>query len=73
VEVEDLYRRGYREIYIHSDELNGKLDWSIDVCKAIAALGHKDLYFQCNLFGTARNVFEPCASIGCWWLRGWCR
>jgi radical SAM superfamily enzyme YgiQ (UPF0313 family) len=48
-EVEQLYRRGYREIYMHSDELNVRLNWSIDVCKAIAALGHKDLYFQCNI------------------------
>lgn len=49
LEVEELYQLGYREIYIHSDELNVKLDWSIDVCKALAALGHKDLYFQCNM------------------------
>lgn len=48
-EAEQLYQLGYREIYIHSDELNVKLDWSINVCKALAALGHKDLYFQCNL------------------------
>ncbi len=48
-EVEQLYQRGYREIYMHSDELNVKLKWSIDVCKAIVALGHKDLYFQCNI------------------------
>ena len=48
-EAEELYQRGYREIYIHSDELNVDLKWSIDVCKALAALGHKDLYFQCNL------------------------
>lgn len=48
-EAEELYQMGYREIYIHSDELNVKLDWSIDVCKALAALGHKDLYFQCNM------------------------
>ena len=34
---------------MHSDELNVKLQWSIDVCKAIVALGHKDLYFQCNI------------------------
>lgn len=48
-EAEQLYQLGYREIYIHSDELNVKLDWSINVCKALAALGHKDLYFQCNM------------------------
>lgn len=48
-EAEELYQRGYREIYIHSDELNVKLDWSIEVCKALAALGHDDLFFQCNM------------------------
>lgn len=48
-EVRQLYAMGYREIYIHSDELNVKLDWSIEVCKQIAALGYSDLYFQCNL------------------------
>jgi anaerobic magnesium-protoporphyrin IX monomethyl ester cyclase len=48
-EAEELYRRGYREIYIHSDELNVNHDWSVEVCKALAALGHQDLYFQCNL------------------------
>ncbi|MDT3778178.1 radical SAM protein [Nitrospira sp. MA-1] len=49
LEVEQLYELGYREIYLHSDELNVNLEWSIDVCKAIAALGFRDLYFQCNL------------------------
>lgn len=48
-EIKELYQLGYREIYIHSDELNVKLDWSIEVCKAIAALGYKDLFFQCNI------------------------
>jgi anaerobic magnesium-protoporphyrin IX monomethyl ester cyclase len=48
-EVEDLYRRGYREIYLHSDELNVRLDWSVEVCKAIASLGYRDLFFQCNM------------------------
>jgi len=44
-----LYERGYREIYLHSDELNVSLDWSIDVCKALANLNHPDLFFQCNM------------------------
>jgi anaerobic magnesium-protoporphyrin IX monomethyl ester cyclase len=48
-EAEDLYRRGYREIYLHSDELNVRLDWSIDVCNELAALNHPDLFFQCNM------------------------
>lgn len=49
LEIEVLYQMGYREIFLHSDELNVRLDWSISVCKAIAALGHRDLFFQANL------------------------
>lgn len=63
-EVEDLYRRGYREIYLHSDELNVELDWSIAVCKAIAALGHKDLFFQCNM-----RVVPMSAELAYWMKR----
>lgn len=48
-EVDMLYKMGYRELYLHSDELNIRIDWSIEVCKAIAALGHDDLYLQANL------------------------
>lgn len=48
-EAELLYQMGYREIFLHSDELNVRHDWSVDVCKALAALGHRDLYFQVNL------------------------
>jgi radical SAM superfamily enzyme YgiQ (UPF0313 family) len=48
-EAEYLYRLGYREIYLHSDELNVNLEWSIEVCKALAGLNHPDLFFQCNM------------------------
>jgi radical SAM superfamily enzyme YgiQ (UPF0313 family) len=48
-EAEHLYRLGYREIYLHSDELNVNLEWSIEVCKALAALNHPDLFFQCQM------------------------
>lgn len=48
-EAELLYQQGYREIYLHSDELNVRHEWSIEVCKALAALGHPDLFFQANL------------------------
>lgn len=48
-EAEMLYQQGYREIYLHSDELNVRHEWSIEVCKALAALGHRDLFFQANL------------------------
>jgi radical SAM superfamily enzyme YgiQ (UPF0313 family) len=48
-EAESLHRAGYREIYMHSDELNVHHDWAVEVCKAIVALDHPDLFFQCNL------------------------
>jgi radical SAM superfamily enzyme YgiQ (UPF0313 family) len=54
-EVEALYQRGYREIYIHSDELNMSLNWSIEVCKELAALNHPDLFFQCNVRALPMN------------------
>jgi len=63
-EVKDLYRRGYREIYLHSDELNVRLDWSIEVCKAIAALGYTDLFFQCNM-----RVVPMSAELAYWMKR----
>jgi len=62
-EVQELYQRGYREIYFHSDELNVQLAWSIEVCKELAALGHKDLYFQCNLRVT------PMSEEFAFWLK----
>ena len=49
LEAQDLYDRGYREIYMHSDELNVRLDWSIEVCRELAALGKPDLFFQTNM------------------------
>ncbi|MEK6676687.1 MAG: radical SAM protein [Planctomycetota bacterium] len=48
-EVEWLYALGIREIKIVSDEINVTLPWAKEVCRAIADLGHKDLFFQSNL------------------------
>lgn len=48
-EIELLYGLGVREIYLSSDEFNFSETWALDVCDAIAALSHKDLYFQCNI------------------------
>ncbi|RJQ45362.1 MAG: radical SAM protein [Gaiellales bacterium] len=67
-EVDYLYGRGVRELYIRADEFNADLKWSLEVCRAIAALGHTDLYFQCNL--RADKVDDELAaalvSINCW-------
>jgi radical SAM superfamily enzyme YgiQ (UPF0313 family) len=48
-EVDWLYRLGVREIKIVSDEINVTLPWAKRVCRAIADLGHRDLFFQSNL------------------------
>jgi len=48
-EVDQLYKDGFREISLHSDEVNVDLNWAIEVCKELASLNYKDLYFQCYL------------------------
>ncbi|MGB2987227.1 MAG: radical SAM protein, partial [Phycisphaerae bacterium] len=48
-EVDRLYGLGIREIKIVSDEINVALPWAKRVCRAIADLGHEDLFFQSNL------------------------
>jgi radical SAM superfamily enzyme YgiQ (UPF0313 family) len=48
-EVEGLYQRGIREIYLSADEFNVNLDWPVEVARALQKLGHNDLYFQCNV------------------------
>jgi radical SAM superfamily enzyme YgiQ (UPF0313 family) len=48
-EVEALYQRGIREIYLSADEFNVNLDWPVEVARALQNLGHSDLYFQCNV------------------------
>ncbi len=48
-EIEYLYQKGARDIYVRTDELNCNLKWAIQVCEEIARLGHKDLYLSANL------------------------
>jgi radical SAM superfamily enzyme YgiQ (UPF0313 family) len=62
-EVEMLYRKGYREIFFHSDELNVQHAWCIDVCQTLAALNHPDLYFQTNL------RVSPMSEEFAYWLK----
>jgi radical SAM superfamily enzyme YgiQ (UPF0313 family) len=67
-EVEYLYRRGIREVYLRSDEMNPNPRWCADVFRALADLGHSDLYFQCNLKATPIDD-ELAASLSlanCW-------
>src|SRR5690606_6308378 len=48
-EASMLYNLGYREIYLHSDELNCDESWALDVCDALENLNRKDLFFQTNI------------------------
>ena len=48
-EVDLLYHRGVREVFIRAAHMNDNLDWAIKVFEALHALDHPDLYFQCNL------------------------
>jgi len=60
-EVDWLYKLGVREIKIVSDEINVALPWAKKVCKTIADLGHKDLFFQSNL--RADNIDDELAGL----------
>lgn len=70
-EINYLYSKGVREIFIASDEFNIGLKWNLEVCKEIEKLRLKDLTFQCNL--TANKVTEDLAEalkgINCWMVR----
>jgi radical SAM superfamily enzyme YgiQ (UPF0313 family) len=48
-EVEMLYQRGIREIYLSADEFNVNFGWPLQVAHALQELGHPDLFFQCNV------------------------
>jgi anaerobic magnesium-protoporphyrin IX monomethyl ester cyclase len=67
-EIELLYNRGVREIYMSSDELNFDENWAMELCQGIISLKHRDLYFQCNM--RADKVSERLAKLlgemNCW-------
>ncbi len=48
-EVQYLYGRGIREIYLRSDTFNVDIKWCLQVCDEIAKLNLKGITFQCNL------------------------
>jgi radical SAM superfamily enzyme YgiQ (UPF0313 family) len=67
-EIDLLYERGVREIYLSSDELNFNEKWAIDLCKAIASRKYRDLYFQCNMRAdkVSQALVEALAEMQCW-------
>ncbi len=48
-EVNYLYVRGIREIYLRSDTFNVDIKWCLEVCNEIEKMHLKGLTFQCNL------------------------
>lgn len=69
-EVDYLYNRGIREIYLRSDEMNPNHKWCIEVFKALSELGHRDLYFQCNLKAKpiTEELAEALSEANCWMI-----
>jgi radical SAM superfamily enzyme YgiQ (UPF0313 family) len=48
-EINYLYGRGIREIYLRSDTFNVDIKWCLQVCDEIEKLHLKGMTFQCNL------------------------
>ena len=48
-EINYLYGRGIREIYLRSDTFNVDIKWCLEVCNEIQKLKLKGMTFQCNL------------------------
>jgi anaerobic magnesium-protoporphyrin IX monomethyl ester cyclase len=48
-EVNYLYGKGIREIYLRSDTFNVDIKWCLEVCNEIQKLNLKGMTFQCNL------------------------
>ncbi|MHA1278826.1 MAG: B12-binding domain-containing radical SAM protein [Candidatus Helarchaeota archaeon] len=60
-EVQYLYDRGIRELYIRADEFNINTKWCIEVCETLQNLNLKNMFYQCNL--RADNFPEELAEI----------
>lgn len=67
-EIELLYNRGVREIYMSSDELNFDENWAMELCEEIIQLKHHDLYFQCNMRAdkVSDSLSGLLADMNCW-------
>jgi anaerobic magnesium-protoporphyrin IX monomethyl ester cyclase len=48
-EINYLYGRGIREVYLRSDTFNVDIKWCLEVCTEIKKLQLKGMTFQCNL------------------------
>jgi radical SAM superfamily enzyme YgiQ (UPF0313 family) len=67
-EVNYLYGRGIREIYLRSDTFNVDIKWCLEVCNEIEELCLKGMTFQCNLRADKLNdeLAQKLSDIHVW-------
>jgi anaerobic magnesium-protoporphyrin IX monomethyl ester cyclase len=67
-EVNYLYGRGIREIYLRSDTFNVDIKWCLEVCNEIEKLCLKGMTFQCNLRADKLNneLAQKLSAIHVW-------
>jgi len=67
-EVNYLYGRGIREIYLRSDTFNVDIKWCLEVCNEIEKLHLKGMTFQCNLRADKLNdeLAQKLSDIHVW-------
>jgi anaerobic magnesium-protoporphyrin IX monomethyl ester cyclase len=67
-EINYLYGRGIREIYLRSDTFNVDIKWCLEVCGEIKKLHLKGMIFQCNLRADKLNdeLAQQLSDIHVW-------
>ena len=67
-EINYLYGRGIREIYLRSDTFNVDIKWCLEVCSQIQKLNLKGMAFQCNLRADKLNdeLAQKLSDIHVW-------
>jgi anaerobic magnesium-protoporphyrin IX monomethyl ester cyclase len=67
-EINYLYGRGIREIYLRSDTFNVDIKWCLEVCNEIEKLRLKGMTFQCNLRADKLNdeLAQKLSNIHVW-------
>jgi radical SAM superfamily enzyme YgiQ (UPF0313 family) len=67
-EINYLYGRGIREIYLRSDTFNVDIKWCLEVCSEIEKLNLKGMAFQCNLRADKLNdeLAQKLSDIHVW-------
>ncbi len=67
-EINYLFGRGIREIYLRSDTFNVDIKWCLQVCSEIEKLNLKGMTFQCNLRADKLNdeLAQKLSDIHVW-------